>query len=216
MERYLSLKDHVYNFITEEINKGNLKPESKINEQHICEILNVSRTPVREALIQLASDGFLENVPRKGFVIKGLSEQEALDNYMIIGALDGLAASLACKNIKKQEIDAMNHFIKNMDIAIDSNDLEVYHQQQKLFHQVYTDRCGNDSLIDMLNRIKLKLVKKSYGVVYAEKDIQSILRNTNNEHREIVELFENKDAKALDEYIREVHWRVDLAYMETL
>lgn len=216
MDNYLSLKDHVYNFITEEINKGNLKPEEKVNEQRISDILNVSRTPVREALIQLASDGFLENVPRKGFVIKGLSDQEARETYMILGALDGLAASTSCGKIGEKELKDMQFYIASMDLAIDSDNLDMYYRQQESFHQIYTDICGNESLIALLHRIKNKFLKKSYGVVYGDENMKEILHRTNEEHREIMKLFEREDGAGLERYLREVHWRVDWAYMETL
>ena len=62
---YRSLKDHVYNHIVDLIDGGTLADDHKISEQQICDALGVSRTPVREALIQLAADGYLENVPRK-------------------------------------------------------------------------------------------------------------------------------------------------------
>ena len=67
---YRSLKDHVYNHIVDLIDGGTLADDHKISEQQICDALGVSRTPVREALIQLAADGYLENVPRKGFYVK--------------------------------------------------------------------------------------------------------------------------------------------------
>ena len=70
MSKYMLLKDHVYNYIVEQINAGEMVAGKKLNESAISKNLQVSRTPVREALIQLASDGLLENVPRKGFIIK--------------------------------------------------------------------------------------------------------------------------------------------------
>ena len=215
MDTYLSLKDHVYNFITEEINAGNLKPEEKVNEQRISDILNVSRTPVREALIQLASDGFLENVPRKGFIIKGLSDQEARETYMILGALDGLAAAAACGKIGEKELKEMQFYIGSMQLAIDSDNLDMYYKQQEAFHQVYTDKCGNQSLIDLLHRIKKKFLRKSYSL-YGDENMKDILSGTNAEHEEIIRLFEKGDAEGLESFLREVHWRVDWAYMETL
>lgn len=65
---FLSLKDHVYNFIAEQIRLGKLNSNEKVNEQDICQQLNISRTPVREALIQLAADGFLDSAPDEAFV----------------------------------------------------------------------------------------------------------------------------------------------------
>ena len=67
MSQYLTLKDHVYNYISSKINDGSSKPLDKINEQQISDELEISRTPIK-ALIQLASEGYLENTARKGFM----------------------------------------------------------------------------------------------------------------------------------------------------
>ncbi len=89
MNEFLTLKDHVYHFISKKIMAGELLPDEKINESDIVADLNISRTPVREALIQLASEGLLENVPRKGFVLRPISERKAVELYQTIALLDG-------------------------------------------------------------------------------------------------------------------------------
>ena len=76
MEKFKTLKDHVYEYIADQIRDGSLLPEQRVNENVICESLNISRTPVREALIQLTAEGVLENRARKGFVIKSISEKD--------------------------------------------------------------------------------------------------------------------------------------------
>ncbi len=76
MNAFLSLKDHVYNYISQAINEGRLKPNEKINEKMIMEDLNISRTPVREAFLELSVEGYLENVPRKGFHVKRVDEKK--------------------------------------------------------------------------------------------------------------------------------------------
>lgn len=215
MEGYLSLKDHVYNYIAEEINKGSLKPEEKINEQRISDLLNISRTPVREALIQLSSEGFLENVPRKGFLIRPLSEKEAGEIYLILGALDGLAVSLACSRITEKEVRDMKFYIGSMSLAIDSGNYDMYYKQQEEFHRVYLDICGNDSLIGLMNRTKKKFLKKSY-IMSVGDDIKNVLHCTNDEHQQMLALFEHKKAAELEKFMKEVHWKPDLAYMETI
>ena len=147
MYKFLSLKDHVYNYIADEILKGNLVPEEKINENNICQELNISRTPVREALIQLASEGVLENVPRKGFIIKSVTPKEAENIYAVIGTLDGFAASLACPFLTETHIKDMEFYIDSMDLSIKSNHYEMYYKQQETFHSIYINECQNDVLI---------------------------------------------------------------------
>ena len=84
MPKFKTLKDHVYDYIAEQIMEGRLRPSEKISEAAICEELSISRTPVREALIQLAGEEILENVPRKGFIIRHVDLKEARELYEVI------------------------------------------------------------------------------------------------------------------------------------
>ena len=150
MKEYLSLKDHVYNYIVEKINNGELIANSKVNETAIIESLKVSRTPVREALIQLSSEGLLENVPRKGFVIKNFTKEEAKETYFIIGALDGLAASLSAPFLTEKHMNEMEFYIQSIDLALNTGNFQMYHKMQEAFHDVYLSVCPNKSLVNLL------------------------------------------------------------------
>ena len=215
MERFKSLKDHVYDFIAEEILVGNLKPEEKINENSICKELNISRTPVREALIQLSSEGILDNVPRKGFVVKSLSEKEAAELYIIIGELDGLSAKLACANLSERDYKDMQFYIDSIDLAIKSKNYEMYLKQQKAFHQVYIERCGNDTLIEQLNHLKNKFLKRSYSDD-SNGETYKVLLSTNEEHRIILKHFINHEATEVKEFLSAVHWSPENAHFDLM
>lgn len=215
MEEFLTLKDHVYNYIAEQIRGGSLVPGKKINENSISEKLNISRTPVREALIQLSSEGLLENVPRKGFIIKHLNVEEAKEIYLIIGIMDGVAVSLACPFITEQAIKDMEFYITSMDLAIDMANFSMYHKLQEDFHNVYLSLCPNKSLVNLLIQLKKKFLRRSY-VAEPQSNMKDILFVTNNEHREIIRLIKENDTAGLEKYLREVHWNTQKAYMETL
>ena len=216
MPDYISLKDIVYNYIADQISRMKILPHDKINEQKICSELNISRTPVREALIQLCCEGLLENVPRKGFYIKRLSEKEAREIYLIIGVLDGLSASLACMHMEDRHIKDMEFYIGSMALAIDGGNFEMYYKTQEAFHMVYLSICGNETLVQMLIQTKKKFLKKAYTMNNGGSDIAGILRETNEEHRKILELFKERNIPALDNYIRTVHWDPSKADFETL
>lgn len=126
MKKYKTLKDHVYDYIAEQILEGNLIPSQRINETAISQELSVSRTPVREALIQLSCEDILENVPRKGFVLKGVTEKEAAELYTVIGTLDGTAAQASCDTLTEKDLKRMEFYIQSMDLAINTNNYEMY------------------------------------------------------------------------------------------
>lgn len=210
MNTYLSLTDHVYNYIVEQINNRTLIPNKKINESEISEALKVSRTPVREALIQLSSEGLLENIPRKGFVIKSLTTEEAKETYYIIGALDGLAAALATPLLKEKHMKEMEFYIESIDLAINTGNFSMYQKMQEAFHNVYLAICPNRSLVTLLLQLEKKFLKNfdwSEDPVW----IANKLLETNNEHRKMMELFQNGQTAELERFMKEIHWNPEKA-----
>ena len=143
MEGYLSLKDHVYNYISERINAGELRPGDKVNEIQVSEQLHISRTPVREALMQLASDGYLDNLPRKGFRVKNLDIATVRQLYEIIGTLDGRAACLCVDVITEEHLAKMQFLAQAMDAAINAGLGDKYYELQVEFHDIYLKCCPN-------------------------------------------------------------------------
>jgi DNA-binding GntR family transcriptional regulator len=214
MSEFLTLKDHVYSYLTKKIMNGELEPNEKINENDIVKALSISRTPVREALIQLASEGLLHNVPRKGFVLNHVDEATAKELYAVIGLMEGYAAKLVMDLITEKELKDMDFYVSSMNLAIDSNNDEMYYQIQTQFHDVYLNLCDNKILLDTLAQMKKKFVRKVYKTE-GINDMQKMLRITNKEHQEIVELFRAKKADELEMAVRH-HWNVDLAYLEAI
>lgn len=205
MKEYMSLKDYVYNYISEKINSGELTVEDKLSEIKISEALNVSRTPIREALIQLASDGYLENLPRRGFKVKRVDYQKAVELYEIIGSLEGKAGGLSIDNLTAKDIKQMTTLVSKMDEAINKNNYQKYHDLQIDFHQVYINKCGNIELINLLKKLKMNFIRKSYSVEDSE-DLSAVLHKTNEEHKEILKLILKKDKIGVQNYIDSVHW----------
>lgn len=215
MLNYMSLKDYVYQYISKEIKNGNLKPNDKINEQRISDELNISRTPVREALIQLAAEGLLDNQPRRGFRVKPLSLEEAKNLYALIGHLDSMAASLAIEKLDYNDINEMKKLSIAMDKAINNAAYDEYYQLQLQFHNVYIKKCGNNELINIMNQLKLRFIRQGYFHEENE-ELMKTFKDTNEEHKTIIRLFESKETKKLENFLKEVHWNVDHASLDVL
>ena len=212
---YMSLKNHVYEYISESIKDGSLRPGDKINEQHLSDKLNVSRTPVREALIQLAAEGLLDAEPRRGFRVKPPILAEVKDLYQLIGHLDAMAAPLALADITKTDLDQMRKLQSEMKDAIESQDFEKYYRLQIEFHNVYLRKCSNKQLIIMLEQLELRFIKRGYSDSDSDR-LNEIFNETNAQHTKIIELFESRDARALESFLKEKHWSMDYAVLDVL
>lgn len=215
MSQYLSLKDHVYNYISEKINDGSLKPEDKINEQQISDALEISRTPIREALIQLAAEGYLESIPRKGFRVRNLDYNKAKELYEIIGLLDGRIAYLTIDIISEEDIRNMEFLADSMTAAIEQDLSNRYYELQVDFHNTYINLCKNQEMINLLNQLKRSFLRKYYIFGHSQEEIE-ILKETNQEHYEIIRLFKEKKKEELERYIRDVHWSKEKAIYDSL
>jgi DNA-binding GntR family transcriptional regulator len=214
MEKYKSLKDHVYDYIATLINEGGMSAGDRISEQSVCDAIGVSHTPVREALIQLASDGYLDNEPRKGFRVKGFDEDSAREIFETIGPLDGQAARLACPKLQADDIKELKFLVGSMDLAIEQGLLNNYDELQRNFHEYYASRCGNERLHQLINQLNRHFIRHDYAKSSRE-EAQRLVGKANDEHRKIVELFEQSKANELSDYIRDVHWNPENAKFTT-
>lgn len=207
---YRTLKDLVYEYIASNVSKGTFDTNGKIVEQQVSDALGVSRTPVREALIQLASEGYLESIPRRGFFVNRLTEQMACDVVNILGPLDGRAAFLAMPNMTDDDVAKMQFLQGSIGLAIDQGLFRMHDKLQKDFHECYYAKCPNKKLIDYIRQLNRYFSRREVDNL-SEDDLVANLRKANEEHAEIVRLFKARDAVGVQDYIRDVHWDVSVA-----
>lgn len=200
-----SLRHLAIESILSKIHSGEFSQDNIITETVVCESLNISRTPAREALIELVANGVLERVPRKGYAITKFDQKTKLDSYEILGNLDGLAAKLALPNITNADLNKMREHMDLANVAIKYHNYPAYCEQQENFHNVYINKCNNIQLITLLKQIKSTLDRYTY---YSpdETELFSICAAMNKEHAEIIALFEKGDKNVLFEYLTDNHW----------
>ena len=101
------LRIQVFNTLEDAILNGSYKEGDSLNELRLSKSLGVSRTPVREALMQLELEGLVKNIPNKGAVVVGVSEQDVEDIYEIRIRTEGLAARLCAEKITDEELEEL-------------------------------------------------------------------------------------------------------------
>ncbi len=213
MPIYLSIKDHVYRYLSGAIASGALKSNEKINERRLCETLGISSTPIREALIELSVQGILKNVPRKGFFVQEVTPEKVRELYTILGVLDALCATLAAGHLTEADYDAMDTLIEKMERAIETGAYSAYYSLQNAFHDVYGLKCPNGELRRIIAQVKKLFIRQSYENI-DDAQLNRILKETNGEHKKIRTLIKSKDLAALEDFIRTTHWNTDNAFFD--
>ena len=102
--RHRSLADEVVTYVRDLILAGSLKPGTKIDQDAIAEALDVSRSPVREALVILSREGLVEMTPRRGASVADLTPEDIVDHYELFGMVSGRVAAMAAVSLKDDEI----------------------------------------------------------------------------------------------------------------
>ncbi len=197
-----SLKEQVYEYLREQMRTGAILPGSVIDMEETSAKLGVSKTPLRDALLQLEMEGFVTILPRRKVVVNVLSEEDIRNYYDIIGALESVALLKAFDRLAPADVAAMQALNDAMKTAIEANDFDAYYAKNLAFHDVFLGLCGNANLVRIVNTLKKRLYDfpRSKGFV-KEWEEASI-----GEHQGLVDLI--REGRRLDaaNHIRDVHW----------
>jgi len=197
-----SLKQQIYEYLRERMRTGEISPGSEINLDETSKKLGVSRTPLRDALLQLEAEGFVTIYPRRGVVVNRLSLRDVRNYYEIIGALESAALALSFGRIGSPEIHVLETLVEGMDKALDAGDFDLYYEKNLAFHNTYLDLCGNDNLVRLVRTLK----KRLYDFPRQKGFVKEWERASVDEHRSLLAFISSGRRDEAAAYIRDVHW----------
>ncbi|MFK8021558.1 MAG: GntR family transcriptional regulator [Pseudomonadales bacterium] len=198
--------------IREMILSGELSPGARITELGMAETLGVSRTPVRNVLPVLASEGYLEAVGKRGFAVKKFDLQESLDVLELRATLEGVAARyLVNRGVRVEVLSELEQCLQNGDALfskryLTAEDEEVYGEMNARFHQIIVDHCGSQPLIDMIEGLNKKPFIGPSVVVFDQVGLDqafATLFRAHGQHHDLVEAMEAGDAARAEAIFRE-------------
>lgn len=147
----IPLSEQVYRLLVDSIADGNIPPGTELREQHLAKQMNVSATPVREAIRRLASDGLVDIIPYHGAVVRKLNQQEITEAYACREALEHLAMAECIKRLDEQDIQNLYELIELCREADSSVDIYATSQQ---FDEYIYKLANNQILHDLLDMLK--------------------------------------------------------------
>jgi len=201
-----SLREQVYDFLRGEMNLGGLQPGAFLDLNALALRLGISRTPLRDALLQLEVEGFVEILPRRGFKLKPLSLDEIRNIYEIVGALESAAVASAGPGLGKAGIAKMKAANKAMLQAIRAEDYDQFYAHNSVFHGIFLDGCANPRMVALVQSLKKRLYDWPRRKVF----LKSWEERSVKEHVRLVELLEAGKFDEAAAYHRNVHWSFEV------
>jgi DNA-binding GntR family transcriptional regulator len=165
----LSLHDEILTRLRDHIVEGNIPDGSRVPERQLCEMLQISRTPLREALKVLASEGLVELLPNRGARVRQLSERDLGELFDVMGGLEGLAGRLACENITDEEIAEIERLHYEMYGFYLHRDMHNYFLVNQLIHQKIVEASRNATLTSTYANFAGRIRRVRYSANFARK-----------------------------------------------
>lgn len=192
-----ALHDTLVTRLRDMIIEGELQPGSRMHESQLGEQLGVSRTPLREAIKYLASEGLVELVPSRGAIVKRFSGKDVHDMIIVLKSLEELAGDLACSTASDEEIARVRRLHDEMVACYARRDRLRYY---KLNQDIHTEICQlghNQALSSMQALLQSRLKRIRFiGHEGPEKWAAAVA-----EHEEMIVALEARDGKALSEVL---------------
>ncbi|WP_022851872.1 GntR family transcriptional regulator [Limisalsivibrio acetivorans] len=201
------LREKIADKIRADIIKGVHEDGERLVEPKLAKSLGISRTPIREALRQLETEGFIEIVPRKGAVVKALTIKDIDDIYAVKASLEGLAARQATENLKEKDIERLRKINQKFsDIAYENpNVMDEYLKYNIDFHNIFIMASENQKILEILDGLSKNFQRlKTVLVSNPERAKKAVA-----EHNEIIEAFASKDPELVEMKVR---WHIENAW----
>lgn len=195
----VALKDQLYKSILQEILDGKFSMDSIINEKVLSEQFAVSKTPVREALVRLCSEGILENLPRYGYRLIPVTQNEIQEIIEYRKVLEVEALRLSFDFISRADIERLKQLEEiAIEAVVSKEDAHLAWEKNEAFHWELGDLCPNRYF---RSSIKSAL---TVGNRYANQYFSSIWKEekpVDRSHEKIIEALEEKDLARAQEIL---------------
>jgi DNA-binding GntR family transcriptional regulator len=198
--QYQPLNQQVYSRLQEMILDGTIRPGEQLDERTLATDLEVSRTPVREALGQLVGEGIVEYRSNRRNYVREFTVKQVNDLFQVRSALEALAVRLAMPKISQEIIDKIHHILEEVENALERGDLAAYSDADRDFHNTIVYLTGNETLITALERLSFQIQMIR---TIANRDA-NVVERTHRERPQILLALETRDAE-LAAQLMEVH-----------
>lgn len=156
LERHL-LRDTAYSAIRDAIVDGTLAPDERLHDAELCAWLNLSRTPVREALARLEDEGLVETIPQRFTRVRPILPSDAHDCFPLLAVLHALAAELAVPRLHPEDVEELRGANQAFVEAMARREAVATYAADQQFHDVFVRAAGNADLVHTLARMSGRL-----------------------------------------------------------
>lgn len=188
-----------------------LRPGDAIDEKELCAAFGISRTPLREALKVLHTEGLVELIPNRGCFVKLLDQEELHELFPVMAVLEGLCAREAVERCTAEDRERLEQLHAQLEAYAQALDVDRYYEVNFEFHQALQELSRNR----WLQRVAADLRKILRLARHTQLTAHGRLQESLQEHRKIMEAFRRRDPDAVEQTMKE-HLRAQMRVLDRL
>jgi DNA-binding GntR family transcriptional regulator len=196
----LPVRERVYGHIKTSILSGHLNPGERLTEEHLAKTLGASRTPVREALHRLESEGLIKIRKKRGFVVSRDSKEEVEEIFELRSILEGYALRVISESVSEQTLYRLERFVRNAEESLKGKKIEDVFKWNTRFHDTLHEVVANKTRLHRLivNMRKYVLRHRKDTLRYPDGGRRSVAG-----HKKIIMALQLKDPDLCERVMRE-------------
>lgn len=205
MLKTFSLREQVYAYLREQMASGELLPGAAINMNKLSATLGVSKTPLRDALIQMECEGLVEILPRRGIRVTTTDLEDVRHAYDAIGALEGSIIASVFDRLEEKHAAKLEVINQRMTAEIAADNFDRYFLDNLAFHEVYLALSGNEMVKRFITPIKERLYDFPRRIYLPEWEKRNCA-----EHQQFIDCIRSGDKDGAVTIMRDVHWSYEV------
>ena len=192
------LREHVYVSIKSAIIGGEFEPGRRLIEEKLADDMKTSRTPVREAIQKLEKEGLIYRLPRGGFAVKGVTEEEVEEVFGLRGILEGYAGFLATARMDDAELKSLEDIIALEETCLQDMNVEEFIRLDGEFHDVVYKAAKNNRLYNLLHDLRDYIYRYRVIIMRYQRKPQLAVQD----HKDMVASIRSRNAKQVEKLVR--------------
>ncbi len=193
-----TLRRKVYEYLREQLLSGQIPPHQHLIEARIAKEIGTSRTPVREALHSLELEGLVQSIPKVGYVVKPISEEEVEEICEIRGAIEGLAARWAMEKSHQRLLSELKRNISLAEEKVRSGDIKSFVDLDAQFHEIISRLSGSKRLLEFGQTLRRHMLRYRIQSIYVKDNVLRAIRG----HQGILRAIKKGDLKEVNQAIK--------------
>lgn len=198
--------EEVTTLLREHVMSGQIQPGERLQQERLARTFGVSRTPMRTALSNLATEGLLQYEPNRGYTVRAFQRKDIVDGYAARSVLEGLAAAtVARQGLPDHVLEELDQLLGIGDLALakgklDPVDLDAYRSMNVEFHDRLILEAKNEWIVELVRQTQLIPFASNRMIVWQDFDI---MLRSHDDHRRLVDAIAKRDPTRAESLLRE-------------